>query len=444
MKTIAMFLGAALLAGCGGAPAPLRRDALEGRDERFFPSSPPAPRDLLAREELTLENALALTDALNPLLASERKNVDLAAVALWEARLYPNPEIRLGIEEYRTRDGSTIGKTERTAGVEIPLVLSGRIGRAASLAEAERETAALEFLWRRRQILNGTRRAFISLLSARREAELARESLDLARSVRDASEERFRAQTVPEMEVLKASVALARAEIDLRNARDREAAALQALHAAMGDVDFPGKRISGELAARFPVPHLEALRGHVLALHPLLEAATRAKEAAGLDLSLARAERIPEPRFEVAAGRDPEDATIVEAGLSIPLPLFNRGQARIAGANLRIRQAELRFQAVRNDLLLRLAEDYRAFAAAQDRVHVYRREILPKAEKALDQTAEGYRLGRYALLDLLDAQRTLAESKIAFAAALADLNLAAADLETLAGTRLDPAPKEDP
>jgi cobalt-zinc-cadmium efflux system outer membrane protein len=82
-------------------------------------------------------------------------------------------------------------------------------------------------------------------------------------------------------------------------------------------------------------------------------------------------------------------------------------------------------------------ESYRTFGAAQDRVRVYQEEILPKAQKALDQTNEGYRLGKFGYLDVLDAQRTLADSTKALTAALADLNLAASDLETLTGMRLE-------
>ena len=74
----------------------------------------------------------------------------------------------------------------------------------------------------------------------------------------------------------------------------------------------------------------------------------------------------------------------------------------------------------------------------QDRAAIYQDEILPKAEKALSQTSEGYRLGKFGALDLLDAQRTFADAKVASLAALSDLNLAATELEKLTGTKLEP------
>jgi cobalt-zinc-cadmium efflux system outer membrane protein len=439
MRTKDFILGIALLAGCG-APEPVSLEELHGRDLRFTPvsRSKEAAREILRKDELTLEDALAVADALNPRIAAEAGNVDLAVAESWEAQLYPNPSALLKIEDYRPRDGATAGKSERKAGAVIPLVLSGRLGKAADLAEAEREAAALQYLWRRREILAETKGAFISHLAALRSAELARETRDLARSVLEVSEERYKAQAVPEMEVLKASVALARAEIDLRDAAKGVEVARGALASLMGDAAAVRERFSGGLAGGFADPGLGALRERLLGGHPLLESANRALEAAGMDLALARAERLPDPQLEVLAGKDAEDEAILEGGLLVPLPLFNRNQGRIAAARARIRRAERQAEAARNDLLQKLGESYSAFSAAQDRAKAFREGILPQAEKALAQTSEGYRLGKFTVLDLLDAQRTLAESKAASVSALRDLNLAAAELEKLTGTRLEP------
>ena len=397
----------------------------------------PASKALLGKEELTLQDVLTLADLLNPELAAERKNIDIASAAMWEAKLYPNPTLLAQIEELPTKRGGSPGDAKRVAGVGIPIVVSGRIGSAASLAEKGRDIAALQYVWRRREILGGVQKAFVGLLAARQNAALARETRNLAQAFHDVTDERFKAQAIPEMELLKAAVNLAKSEIDLKLVEKDLAVSLKTLHASMGNFDFPKEKFAGELGARFTSPSLEALRGHLTAGHPILEAASRRKEAAQLELDLVRSERIPDPSLELLAGLDGEGGTIVEAGISIPLPIFNRNPGKIAAAEARIRKAELETEAVRNDLLLRLTEAYRTFAVSQERVTVYRDEILPKADRALSQTNEGYRQGKFSFLDVLDAQRTLAEARIAFAASLADLNLAVAELEKLTGTRLE-------
>jgi cobalt-zinc-cadmium efflux system outer membrane protein len=439
VQLLLVVLGISCVAGCGSAPLPIALTDLEATDQRFASPAPSEPKramdDLLKKEELTLEEVLVIADLMNPELASERKNIDLAAAAVWEAKLYPNPSLLLGLEDYRTN--STLGSSKRTAGLSIPLVFSGRIGAATSQAEKEQELAAVTYVWKRREILSDVKRAFLGLLASRRTAELARETRDLAKTLNDVTNERFKAQAIPEMELLKSAVNLAKSDVDLKLAEKDLAVSLKTLHARMGQVDFPQDKFSGVLASRYTVPSLEALRGHVTTVHPLLEGAVKFREAAELQLSVARRERLPDIGLDITAGVDSGNDTIVQAGITIPLPIFNRNQAKIAAAEARIQQAEFKLQAAKNDLVLRLTEAYRNFTAAQERVTVYTDEIMPKAQKALDQTNEGYRQGKFGYLDVLDSQRTLAEAKIAYAAALADLNLSAAELEKLTGMRME-------
>ncbi len=441
MKHLCIGLAvAAFAAGCGSAPEPIVIYDLEQTDRRFEPADRrpgcSVADDLLKKEEFTLQDVLAIADAMNPQLAAERKNIDLATAAIWEAKLYPNPSFLLSIEDYKIRDG--FGRSKRTAGFALPLVVSGRIGAATSLAEKDREVAAVNFVWRRREILSDVKRAFAALMASRRNVELTRETRDLAKAFHDVTNERFKAQAIPEMELLKAAVQLAKSESDLRLTEKDLAVSLKALHSAMGNIDFPKEKFTGELYNRFTVPSFEALRGQVLSLHPLLEAATKAKEAAELNLSLARTERFPDVAFEIRGGIDGERDGVIEAGLAVPLPLFNRNQARISMAEIKIRQAEDQIQVIRNDLTLRLTEAYKNFTAAQDRVAVYRDEILSKAQKALDQTTEGYKQGKFSYLDVLDSQRTMAEARIAYAVTLGDLNFAGIELEKLTGTKIEP------
>ena len=430
----------ALWVGCGG-PEPLATLALDESDRRFA-NSPRADAqqtvdDILKKEALALEDVLVIADLISPQLAVERKNIDLSTAEIWEARLYPNPSIVLQVQDYATRGGS-FSSASRTAGVHVPVVISGRIGAATSLAEKKREVAAFQYVWKRRQLLTDVKKAFVSVLAAQRLSELMRENRDLAKTLHDVTNERFKAEAIPEMELLKAAVQLAKAESDLKLTEKDLMVSVKTLHALMGNIDFPKDKFAGDLHTRFTTPSLESLRGQVTTVHPLLEAAARNREAAELQLSLAKAERIPDLGVEFAGGKDTNDEGILEGGIEIPLPIFNRNQAKISVSETLIRQAELQAQAVRNDLILQLTATYREFSAAQDRVAVYKDEILPKAQKALDQTNEGRKLGKFSYLDVLDAQRTLAEARIAYAAALNDLNQSAADLEFITGTKLEP------
>jgi cobalt-zinc-cadmium efflux system outer membrane protein len=65
--------------------------------------------------------------------------------------------------------------------------------------------------------------------------------------------------------------------------------------------------------------------------------------------------------------------------------------------------------------------------------------VLPGAQNAFEKVNEGYRLGRFGLLDVLDSQRTLFEARRQYLRAAEDYHQAVVDVERLIGARLDSA-----
>lgn len=66
-----------------------------------------------------------------------------------------------------------------------------------------------------------------------------------------------------------------------------------------------------------------------------------------------------------------------------------------------------------------------------------RQEVLPGAQSAYAAAREGYRLGKFGFLDVLDAQRTLFGAKTQYLLAQADYHKAVAEVERLIGGGLD-------
>ena len=77
---------------------------------------------------------------------------------------------------------------------------------------------------------------------------------------------------------------------------------------------------------------------------------------------------------------------------------------------------------------------------AFDEVAAIEATVLPGSQSAFDGMEEGYRAGKFSLLDLLDAQRSLVNSKTQRLRGLADLHKASARLERLIGRPLAEAP----
>ena len=68
------------------------------------------------------------------------------------------------------------------------------------------------------------------------------------------------------------------------------------------------------------------------------------------------------------------------------------------------------------------------------------REVVPAAQSALDAATRGYELGKFGLIDLLDAQRSLFQMKTQQLRAWLDTHKAAAEIARLLGDAADSLP----
>uniref|UniRef100_UPI00289A6E97 TolC family protein n=2 Tax=Pseudomonas TaxID=286 RepID=UPI00289A6E97 len=92
---------------------------------------------------------------------------------------------------------------------------------------------------------------------------------------------------------------------------------------------------------------------------------------------------------------------------------------------------------LRNATELRLRSDTRnalsQWATAMHEVQAYDRTILPSAQQAVDTATRGFEMGKFAFLDVLDAQRTLIEARGLYLDALAAATDARAQVERIYG-----------
>ncbi|MGH8590673.1 MAG: TolC family protein, partial [Gammaproteobacteria bacterium] len=125
----------------------------------------------------------------------------------------------------------------------------------------------------------------------------------------------------------------------------------------------------------------------------------------------------------------------VTAGLSIPLPVFNRNEGSIQAAEERLTKSLEERGAAGVGVHTALKAAYQRLAAAHTEVTTLKQEILPGAQSAFEAANEGYRLGKFGFLEVLDAQRTLFGAKSQYLRALSEYHQAVADMVRLIGER---------
>jgi cobalt-zinc-cadmium efflux system outer membrane protein len=185
-------------------------------------------------------------------------------------------------------------------------------------------------------------------------------------------------------------------------------------------------------------PDFEHLESRAIAQSLDLAAAERLIAAAMENVTLDRASSLfPEVVFGGKGGRDGREW---EPGplFTLPLPLFDRGQARVARAQAELRQArELRYAlAVRIRAVTRLIRD--RLAAYRERALHYRDVLLPVRDRVLQETQLQYNAMQVGPLDLLRAKEEQIETAVRYIEALREYWMAHADLALLLAGRLPP------
>ncbi len=71
---------------------------------------------------------------------------------------------------------------------------------------------------------------------------------------------------------------------------------------------------------------------------------------------------------------------------------------------------------------------------AYNEAQALKNEVLREAESAYESIFEGYREGKFSLLDVLDAQRTVFDADSQYVQALKSYHFSLADVERLTGT----------
>lgn len=196
-------------------------------------------------------------------------------------------------------------------------------------------------------------------------------------------------------------------------------------------------------SGRLPELPQEALDSHRLESRAIersldLAAAEQLIVAAAENVGLDRVSALfPEV---ILGGKGERDGAEWEPGptFTIPLPLFDRGQARIARAQAELRQArELRHAlAVRVRAVTRSTRD--RLDGHRDRARHYRDVLLPVRDRVVQETQLQYNAMQVGPLDLLRAKEQQIDAGVRYVDALRDYWLAHADLSLLLAGRLPP------
>ncbi len=392
---------------------------------------------LLRKENIGLEELLHIAEISNPELRSAKHDAGAAAGRLWQEELYPNPTLAFEAEDIPASDLG-LSSSENKIAIVQPLVIGRRRSHAISAATAKQDKSHLLVQHKRRQILGEVRHRYVELIYLKQTLELHAELHEIVQQTFQIAKARFDAKAAPESEMIKTQIDLRELELGARRLQRQLAASSTQLQSLLGGLEVPVGNIRGQLPTHLPELEIGTLRTAVQEEHPAVLAARKEIEAAERLFDQTKAERIPDTELRLAYGRNAAtDENIVEAAIGIPLPLFDRGQGNILESRHLAAKARRDKESVVHALLAELATTYSSYMTARDEVTTLQDQIAPDAEKAFTQAKAGYEAGKTALLDLLDAQRTLVKIRLSELESLRDMNMARAQLWKIAGAGIN-------
>ena len=378
-------------------------------------------------ERLTLPQALELAGAGAPAVEGASAGLRAAQAQRRVAGLRPNPTASLEAEKVAgTGPHAGIQSVEATASLSLPIELGGKRSARIGVADAETRRAGLATLVAEADLALRVTQAFCTLAAAELRTSIMREQAGFAREGLRVAQVRVRAGRASPLEAERAEVARVNAE----TAADR---ADRAARLARANLSRLIGRDPGEIDTAWFDRVALGPRPAASSQGSLALAAARADtDIADAQLRLARSQRIGD--LTVSAGARRLEATndvAAVVGVSIPLPLFNNGRAAVDVAQAQRHQAAALARAAGIEVEQAIAAAENDLADAEANARNAAGPALAAAQEAARIARIGYREGKFGQLDLLEAERTLAETRAAAIDALAAYHDAEARLTRL-------------
>lgn len=127
----------------------------------------------------------------------------------------------------------------------------------------------------------------------------------------------------------------------------------------------------------------------------------------------------------------------------MPIPVLNGNNGNIEKASQDALRIEMESRQAMLDLRSQLQQVQARLDNAYRQAQLLKTEILPSANRGFQLAREGYGLGRFAYLEVLDAQRSLSSAKQQHIDALRDFHSAKAELARLTSKAINGVNNEE-
>jgi len=422
------------------------------------PAQTPSPSPTPQTPALSLDDALRLANAQASTFQAALLNERVAAEDVRQARaaflpkvstplsyIYTSPALGLPPGEPRgpsfiSSDG--IGVYDGLVNVSGDFDIAGRLRATLARNRALLAAAHAGAEVARRELAQAVIEAYYGLALANAQLRAAQQNLAAAEEFEQITSLLFSGGEVAAVDLTRAQLQTLTRRDELQKARGNEAVAAGSLRVFIG-YDFSRPVSTTDLALALPIgSEYQQFKADDVSRRPEFTQLEQQLRAATQEIKIARTDRLPSLSYSINGGFDTDslkgprlkEHTGVSAAISFSIPIFDWGASRS-----RERQARLRVDIAENERTLALRGFTQQFYAARAQTDnaVARidlaREGVTKAQDNLAASIARYRAGEAQIVEVTDAQTTLAEQRSALYQAIFDYQTALARLRQATG-----------
>ena len=380
-----------------------------------------------AEPALSLQQAVNMALERNPILQSSRTEIQAAKANERGAKTLTNPDIII------TPSIAGSAGSDEVLSVIQPLEVNGQRKIRGRIAQAETRATEAGSRSTERDLIRSVKQAYWDIAQAQNIVDLNAANVKLAESLYQSAVRQRDVGTAPGSQVIKTQVELTRAQQDLSRAESELVQTKSVLNTLLARSPDTPVDISDKLTFEPLTADASTMQTVAEKNRPELAESQAILQARKGEIDAAKARRRPDLALQLRQESFGGDGGL---GVGISLPLLDWGSAKAdrKRAEAAAGAQQHRVEAVRNSIALDVDSALRDIRRSELLISQYQDGVLTQAEQLFEMAQKGFAAGATGYLDVLEAQRTLRNTRTDYYTALADHRKALAQLEWALGT----------
>ena len=384
--------------------------------------------------DISYSKAVELTLLNNPALEAFSYEVRAAEAREIQAGVWQNPRLEIEMEEVGgAGERSGFDGAETTVAITQPIELGRKVEKRKRAAELDVKSTEWGYKVKRQQVLTDVSTAFVRVLAANEKKHIAQELGSLSEKIIDTIDRRVKAGVDSRLALSRAKISVSGTKILDRQAEEDVEHSVNVLASFWAGQGSTVENVIGKMSHPESMASLGDLKER-LATNPEVLRMAIEIEKSRAELEIAKSKSAGDLKISAGVQRFNEtDESAVVLGISFPLPIFDRNIGGRREASYNIAKAKEQERATAIALSNRLETLYREMTKAKIKADELKDNVLVEAKELYGASVIGYEQGKIGLLELIDAQKKLFESKTDYIDALTTYHIARAMIEGMVG-----------